>query len=307
MLEGLKDSERKFEYHKVDSERLDVWLTNQLAESRSQIKTLIENGHILVNGQSLKAGYPLRTGDQVCVSLPHPKPIEVMPQNIPLDIVYEDHDLVVINKSKNMVVHPATGNWDNTLVNALLYHCSDLSGIGGKLRPGIVHRLDKDTTGLMVVAKNDRAHHELAKQLKDRLVKRHYVALAHGVFKETDGVVNAPIGRHPVDRKKMAVVANGRMAITNYYVKEVMHRFSLVECRLETGRTHQIRVHMASIHHSIVGDQLYGPKQSSLGAESQLLHAFYLEFTHPSKGKMEFSCECPASFNEFVDKSRKMS
>lgn len=286
--------------------RLDQYLAERLSESRSQLKSLIKDGWIRVNGKLVKAGYALRVGDVISGEIPLPEKIEIRPENIELDVVYEDKDLIVVNKPVGMVVHPAAGNWSGTLVNALLHHCSDLSGIGGKLRPGIVHRLDKDTSGLLVVAKSDVAHRCLAGQIKDREVKRHYLAIAQGNLKQEKGTIVAPIARHPVDRKRMAVVDGGRAAVTRYKVKEALAKHTLVECQLETGRTHQIRVHMASIQHPLVGDMVYGWNRDNLGAMRQMLHAYFLSFDHPTKGAMSFSQDPPDDFREILAKARKI-
>ncbi len=305
----LKDSEfqQKVDDPVVRGKRLDIYLTSQLDQTRSQIKCLIDQGNILVNSKQVKAGYKLNLGDLIHVRIPKPQPVTVLPQEILLDIVYEDSDLVVLNKSKGMVVHPGAGNWDQTLVNALLYHCQDLSGIGGKLRPGIVHRLDKDTTGLLVVAKNDFTHLSLANQIKQRSVKRYYFALVHGVVKADHGKIEAPIGRHLVNRKRMAIVSSGRPAVTNFLVRRRMAKFTLLECRLETGRTHQIRVHLESIKHPIVGDPVYGRRNLTLGCTSQMLHAYYLAFNHPKHGFMEFRCALPQVFEDTLEKSENLS
>lgn len=289
--------------------RLDHWLTNRIEISRSQIKNYIGDGYVVVNEYPVKAGYRLKRSDRVKVTIPSSlsdQDFQVVAQPIPLEILYEDSDLLVINKGKDMVVHPGAGNREGTLVNALLHHCQNLSTLGGETRPGIVHRLDKDTTGVLLVAKNDDIHLSIAHQLKARQVERHYVALTHGIFKEDLGSIEAPIGRHPVDRKKMAVVDSGREAITHFQVLERFSKHTLVECRLVTGRTHQIRVHLASINHPIVGDSVYGrvKSKSNLGATSQTLHACYVAFDHPSKGFMEFEAPWPQELQNLVEKAR---
>lgn len=286
--------------------RLDRFLTERIGQTRSQVKRLIDSSLVTVNGVAVKAGYALRCADRIEVVIPAPEPLALEPENLELEIVYEDDDLAVINKPAGLVVHPGAGNASGTLVNALLHHCPDLSGIGGKLRPGIVHRLDKDTSGLMVVAKNDWAHQQLAAQIKAREVKRHYLALAHGIIKSESGIIDKPIGRHPHDRKRMAVREQGRQAVTEYQVREYFaDRYTLVECRLRTGRTHQIRVHLAAINHPVVGDPVYGRKHGNLGSERQLLHAFYLAFTHPRCGWMEFRAELPVDFQEALARARQ--
>lgn len=276
--------------------RLDVFLARENPDlTRSYIQKLIKEGHVTVNGAALRAGYRLRAGDEVILRVPPPENLEVRPENIPLDIYYEDEDVLVVNKPRGMVVHPAEGNYSGTLVNALLYHCRDLSGVGGVCRPGIVHRLDKETSGLLMVAKNDFAHQELARQLKARQVTRRYLALAHGNFKVDAGTVDAPVGRHPRDRQRMAVVRqHGRRAVTHYRVVERFGQYTLLELSLETGRTHQIRVHMAYIGHPLVGDLKYGPARPHFGLQGQFLHAAVLGFTHPRKGcYLEFAAPLP--------------
>ena len=286
--------------------RLDLFLADKIEQTRSQVKRLIDEGSIVVNGDRVKAGYRLKLTDHILVTIPEPISLELEPENLEIDVVYQDQDLAIINKPAGLVVHPGAGNLRHTLVNALLYHVTDLSGIGGKLRPGIVHRLDKDTSGLMVVAKNDFAHRHLAAQIKACSVKRHYLALVHGVVKEKQGQIAAPIGRHPVERKKMAVREDGRPAVTDFEVLEQLHpKYSLVECRLQTGRTHQIRVHLASINHPIVGDPVYGRKQGNLGAERQMLHAYYLGLSHPRSGWIDFRSELPADFAAVLEKARR--
>lgn len=289
----------------IEGERLDVWVALQTGLTRSQVKQLIDRGLVLVGENQVKAGYRLRVGDEVSVVIPPPQDTDVKPENIPLEILYEDDQLAVINKPKGLVVHPAAGNWDGTLVNALLFHLTDLSGIGGELRPGIVHRLDKDTSGLMIVAKTDKAHAYLSSQLKDHSIERRYLALVHGKMAHENGTVDAPIGRHPKDRKRMAIVEGGRHAVTHFRVVEYFARHTLVECRLETGRTHQIRVHLSAINHPIVGDPVYGRSGDQLGASSQLLHAYYLGFHHLDGRWMEFQHDPPPEFETCVEKARK--
>jgi 23S rRNA pseudouridine1911/1915/1917 synthase len=287
-------------------QRLDRYLA-QKAEgpSRSFIRRLMDQGLVEVNGRQVKAGYPVAIGDQIRVEIPPPKTVTLQPQAIPLDILYEDRDIIVINKPPGMVVHPAVGNYEGTLVSALLAHCQDLSGIGGSLRPGIVHRLDKDTSGVMVAAKNDTAHLSLAKQIKDRSAQRWYLALVNGNIPKAEGLIDAPIARHPVNRKRMAVVDNGRPARTWYSVTERFGNHTLVECRLETGRTHQIRVHMAYVGHPIVGDQVYNRCRDRVGMTRQALHAYHLGFQHPRTGE-SLSIDAPlaADMAQVIDKLR---
>jgi 23S rRNA pseudouridine1911/1915/1917 synthase len=289
-------------------QRLDVFITENIEEiSRSYVQKLINEGLIKVNDKKVKANYRLKEDDLVVVLIPEPQPIILKPENIPLDVVYEDNDLLVVNKPVNMVVHPAAGNYSGTLVNALLYHCRDLSGINGKLRPGIVHRIDKDTSGLLLVAKNDFTHQSLAKQLKEHSVDRAYLALVHGVITEPGGIIDAPIGRHSSDRKKMAVTfKNSKSAITRYLVMEKYNNYTLIECRLETGRTHQIRVHMAYINHPLVGDPLYGFRKNNLGFDGQALHAYLIGFTHPrNQQRLQFTADLPDKFNKILENLRK--
>lgn len=271
-----------------EGKRVDLWLAEQeMVTSRSHGQQLISQGLVLVGGKKVKANYRLHSGEQVEVKLPSMVPLEVLPESIPLEIVYQDKDLAVVNKPAGMVVHPAEGNFTGTLVNALLYHLQDLSGINGVLRPGIVHRIDKDTSGLLVVAKHDQAHIRLAEQVKEHMVKRHYWALVHGIVEEVAGRIEAPLGRDNKDRQKMAVREDGRSAITHYVTRERYRedRFSLVECQLETGRTHQIRVHMAYLGHPVAGDPKYGPRKAAFNLSGQALHAFYLHFAHPMSGE----------------------
>ena len=269
-------------------ERLDALLPRIVPGlTRSAAQKLIESGLVEVNGAPVKKNYRSSPGDEVCVTLPEPEPAELVPQDIPLDVVYEDADLIVVNKPRGMVVHPAPGHPDGTLVNALLFHCgASLSGIGGERRPGIVHRIDKDTSGLIIAAKNDFAHQGLAAQLADHSLCRTYEAVVYGRVREDSGTVDAPIGRHPVDRKRMAVTERGsRRAVTHYEVIARYRGFTHIRCRLETGRTHQIRVHMESIGHPLLGDMVYGRKCAAKGLEGQCLHARELEFTHPRTGE----------------------
>ena len=288
--------------------RLDRWLAEQCPDlSRSQLQNLIEAGSVTCNGSPLNKKDKLKAGQTILLTLPDPQPIEAQPQNIPLDIVYEDDSLLVVNKPKGMVVHPAPGNQDGTLVNALLWHCKgSLSGIGGEIRPGIVHRIDKDTSGLIIAAKNDFAHAALAAQLKDHSLARTYVCIVCGKIKDDSGTIDAPIGRHPADRKKMAVTEkNSRSAVTHWRVLERFSGYTLVECKLETGRTHQIRVHMAYRGHPILGDMVYGHKKPELGQDSQCLHAKELRFVHPRTGQLvTVCCELPDYFTALLEKLR---
>ena len=287
--------------------RLDTFLAGRFPDyTRSRLKNLIDGGFALVNGRAAKAGQKLVPGDAVELTVPELTEVEARPEDIPLDIVYEDGSLLVINKPRGLVVHPAAGNESGTLVNALLNHCVDLSGIAGELKPGIVHRLDKDTTGLLVVAKNDRAHLSLSKQIGEKTAKRIYLALVEGNVTEDSGRVDAPLGRSMADRKKIAVVEDGRAAATQYFVLERFGGVTLVECHLETGRTHQIRVHMKHIGHPVVGDPVYGIKRQRFQLDGQLLHAARLEFTHPETGeRMGFSASLPEDFRQVLDTLRK--
>ena len=290
--------------------RLDQFLAEQLEElTRSAAQRLAEEEQVLLCGKPLKKNYKMAGDETVEVNLPDPEPIDAVPQNIPLDIVYEDDDLLVINKPKGMVVHPAPGNPDGTVVNAVLYHCGDsLSGIGGAFRPGIVHRIDKDTSGLLIIAKNDRAHQYLSDQLKDHTLARTYEAVVIGNLKADCGTVDAPLGRSPKDRKKMAIVPDGRRAVTHYQVIARYPGYTHVRCRLETGRTHQIRVHMASLGHPIAGDEVYGPSKSKVDLGGQCLHARCLTFLHPADGKPRLvESQLPAYFQAFLDKLERMS
>ena len=285
--------------------RLDQFLADGVEElTRSAAQRLAEEQRVLLDGRPMKKNYKITGGETLEVSLPDPEPIDAVPQDIPLDIVYEDGDVLVINKPKGMVVHPAPGNPDGTVVNAVLYHCgSSLSGIGGAFRPGIVHRIDKDTSGLLIVAKNDRAHMCLSAQLKDHTLARTYEAVVIGTLKEDRGTVDAPLDRSPKDRKKMAVVPGGRRAVTHYEVLARYPGYTHVRCRLETGRTHQIRVHMASLGHPIAGDTVYGPARQKYDLQGQCLHARELTFLHPADGrKMHLKCELPGYFTDFLNK-----
>ena len=287
--------------------RLDAWLAANLkATTRSGAVKLIEGGSVTVEGKLPSKKDKLRGGETVEVTLPEAEEVDLLPQDIPLDIVYEDADVIVVNKPKGLVVHPAPGHPDGTLVNALLHHCGDsLSGIGGEKRPGIVHRIDRDTSGLMIAAKNDAAHVSLSAQLQDHTLSRVYRCIVTGNLRADSGTVDAPIGRHPVDRKKMAVVAGGRRAVTHWRVLERFQGYTYVECRLETGRTHQIRVHMAHTGHPILGDTVYGNKKAVPGLQGQCLHAVGLRFIHPRTGEpVELSCPLTEEFEEQLRKLR---
>ena len=286
--------------------RVDVFLAEQLKDlTRSAVQKLLEQGLITCDGKPVKKNAKTEAGQVFDVTLPEVKEVDIIAQDIPLDIVYEDSDLLVINKPKGMVVHPAAGHVDGTLVNALLHHCGDsLSGINGEKRPGIVHRIDMDTTGLLIVAKNDFAHQHLSEQLKDHSLSRTYECIVHGGFKEDSGTVDAPIGRHPIDRKRMAVTEkNSRDAVTHWEVIERYGAYTHLRCRLKTGRTHQIRVHMAYLNHPIAGDPVYGVKKPELGLSSQCLHARELRFIHPRTGEeMCLSCPLPEEFTAALKK-----
>ena len=286
--------------------RLDTFVAEECELSRSRAAGLIEEGNVTLNGKSASKNSKLKSGDKIEIILPDPKAYEVKPENIPLDIVYEDNDLLVVNKPKGMVVHPAAGNYEGTLVNALMYHCGDsLSGINGVLRPGIVHRIDKNTSGLLMVAKNDIAHKGLAEQIKEHSFLREYSAVVYGHMKNETGMVNAPIGRHPVKRKQMAVVMGGREAVTHYTVREELDGFTYLKLRLETGRTHQIRVHMAHIGHPVAGDDVYGPKKVITELCGQCLHAGKVGFVHPVSGEyLEFETELPEYFKSFLKRKQ---
>lgn len=287
-------------------ERIDKYLSEQLEEmTRSHIQKLIKENMVRVNGMAVKSNFKLSASDQIEVEIPELKEPDILPENIPLDILYEDQDILVVNKPKGMVVHPAPGHYTGTLVNAIMYHCKDnLSGINGVMRPGIVHRIDMDTTGSLLICKNDRAHQALAEQLKEHSITRKYHAIVHGRLKEDEGIIDKPIGRHPIDRKKMSVhCTNGREAITHYRVLKRFQQFTYIECQLETGRTHQIRVHMSSIGHPILGDQVYGPAKCPYKLQGQTLHAKVLGITHPTTGEyMEFDAPLPDYFQGLLEK-----
>ena len=289
----------------VVGQRLDKAVAELTFLSRSLANEQIKDGRILVNGQVKKAKYVVKEGDVISYELPEPEVVEYVAEDIPLEIVYQDEDVAVVNKPQGMVVHPSAGHTSGTLVNALMYHINDLSGINGVLRPGIVHRIDKDTSGLLMIAKNDQAHVALADELKDKKSLRKYWAIVHGNLPNDRGVIEAPIGRSEKDRKKQAVTAKGKPALTRFQVLERFGDYTLVELQLETGRTHQIRVHMAYIGHPVAGDEVYGPRKTLKG-HGQFLHARTLGFTHPRTGEvLEFTAEAPAIFQETLEKLRQ--
>lgn len=290
---------------KDSGKRIDKWLAENGEWSRAQVQQWVKNNHVEVDGRPVKSNYKLVAGDQIVIDIPDPEPLEAEAENIALDIVYEDPDVIVVNKPQGMVVHPAPGHTSGTLVNALLYHCEDLSGINGVVRPGIVHRIDMDTSGLIVAAKSDIAHESLAGQLKDKSIERKYKAIVHGVMEHDKGSIDAPIGRSQKDRKKMTVTSkNSKPAVTHFTVLERFQHFTFVECRLETGRTHQIRVHMRYIGHPVAGDPKYGPKKT-LSIGGQALHAAVLGFTHPRSGeKLRFEVSVPAKMSQVLQELR---
>lgn len=291
-----------------EGDRLDVYLADQFVDmSRSYIQKIIKDKKVTVNGKIEKAKYLVKEEDKIVIEIPKPKVLEVVPQDIPIEIVYEDDDIIIVNKPQGMVVHPAPGNYEGTLVNAILYHCKgNLSSINGVIRPGIVHRIDKDTSGILMIAKNNNAHNCLAEQLKDHSITREYEFICHGVFKEDNVTVDRPIGRNTKDRLKMAIVPNGKRAVTHFEVIERFNGYTHVRARLETGRTHQIRVHAMSINHPLVGDPVYGPKNSKIKLNGQALHAKKLGFIHPTtKEYIEFDSELPDYFQKLLEKLRK--
>ncbi len=289
-----------------ESRRLDVFLAEKIDITRSYAATIIEDGNVLVNGKKSTKNTKLKIGNVIDVTIPDPQEYTVEPENIPLDIIYEDDNLLVVNKPKDMVVHPATGNYSGTLVNAVMYHCGDsLSGINGVMRPGILHRIDKNTSGLLLVAKNDNAHLSLAEQIKEHSLTREYEAVIYGNLKNDSGTVNAPIARHPVKRKQMAIVEGGKEAVTHYTVLERFGDFTHVKLRLETGRTHQIRVHMAFLGHPVAGDDVYGPHKVITKLGGQCLHARKIGFVHPiTQEYMEFTSDLPEYFTKFLKECR---
>lgn len=294
-----------FVTEEASGDRVDKFLSEQCEEySRSFLQKLMKSGGVFVDGRPVKASYRVSEGDRLTFEVPEAVEPEILAENIPLDILYEDRDVILVNKPKGMVVHPAAGHYTGTLVNALMYHCrEDLSGINGVLRPGIVHRIDMDTTGVLIACKNDQAHNSIAAQLKEHSITRRYQAIVHGVVKEDEGVVDAPIGRHPQDRKKMCINhQNGKPAVTHYRVLKRFSGFTHIECRLETGRTHQIRVHMASLGHPLLGDLVYGPARCPYKLQGQTLHAGILGFIHPTTGVyMEFTAPLPEYFEHLLE------
>lgn len=291
--------------------RIDKFLTESCPDyTRSFLQKLLKSELMEVNGKPVKSSYKTAAGDTVTFEVPEAVEAEITAQEMPLDILYEDEDVILINKPKGMVVHPAAGHYEGTLVNGLMHHCREqLSGINGVMRPGIVHRIDMDTTGVLMVCKNDLAHNSIAEQLKVHSITRKYYAVVFGSLKDDEGTIHAPIGRHPNDRKKMSINSkNGKDAVTHYKVLERFHGYTLVECRLETGRTHQIRVHMASIGHPLLGDQVYGPAKQPFRLQGQTLHAGVLGFLHPRTGEyMEFSAPLPKYFEELLEKLRRLT
>lgn len=287
--------------------RIDAYLCANTEYSRSRIAALMLEGCVCVDGKlQTKPSFKVACGQRISLSVPQTKPVDIVPQDIPLDILYQDSDVVIVNKPCGMVVHPAAGNEDGTLVNALLYHVHDLSGIGGEMRPGIVHRLDKDTSGLILIAKNDHAHTVLSEQFKERSMEKHYRAVAFGNFSEDSGLIDAPIARHPVDRKKMAIIADGKPSQTEWSVLQRLKSATYMDVHLLTGRTHQIRVHMQSIGHPLLGDPIYAPNlRTGVRVPRLMLHAYSLAFTHPSSGKrLEFCAPIPQEFNLTLEKLR---
>lgn len=292
----------------LEGERLDYYIALNIDKlSRSYVKKLIDDGLVLVNKEKSKSSYILKQGDNIQIHIPEPKKLEAIAEDLPIDIIYEDNDLLIVNKPQDMVVHPAYGNSTGTLVNSLLYNVSNLSSINGLIRPGIIHRLDKDTSGLLIVAKNDVSHRILSKQLRDRNVKRNYKALVHGVIKDDNGTIDAPIGRHPIYRKKMAVTTrNSKTAITHYNVIERFNDYTLLELSLESGRTHQIRVHMNYINHPVVGDPIYSRVNNKFGLKKQMLHSHKVGFIHPSTNEyMEFTKDVPEYFKDILTKLKR--
>lgn len=306
--EELEQEILEFQVMEEESnQRIDKYLSIHMADSsRSYIQKLIKDGNVTIEEKPVKANYKVASGNRIAVRVPEPEQLDIVPENIPLDILYEDSDIIVINKGKGMVVHPAAGHYSGTIVNGLLYHCKDeLSGINGVMRPGIVHRIDMNTTGVIVICKNDKAHNFIAAQLKEHSITREYHAIVYNHFSETEGKVDAPIGRHPVERKKMAInYKNGKNAVTHYEViQNLKQNFAYIKCHLETGRTHQIRVHMASIQHPLLGDDVYGPKRSIYQLQGQTLHAKTLGFIHPTTNEyVEFSAPLPDYFSDLLRK-----
>lgn len=303
ITEGMAgEQERLIIAEEQAGQRADVGLALLLDITRSNMQRLLEDGRAVKGAKVLKANYKLKAGDEIVVTLPEPQPLDAQPENIPLDIIYEDEDVIVVNKARGMVVHPAAGNYSGTLVNALLYHCKNLSGINGVIRPGIVHRLDKDTSGIMICAKNDEAHLSLSQQIQAKTARRTYLAVVRGNIKTDSGTIETQIARDKVDRKKMAVVKeNGREAITDYEVVERFGKYTLVRCKLRTGRTHQIRVHMEYLGYPLVGDPKYSPMKTPFAIKGQALHSQTLEFTHPRTGeRMRFEAPLPEDMQKII-------
>lgn len=303
ITEGMSgEQERLIIAEEQAGQRADVGLALLLDITRSNMQRLLEDGRAVKGAKVLKANYKLKAGDEIVVTLPEPQPLDAQPENIPLDIIYEDEDVIVVNKARGMVVHPAAGNYSGTLVNALLYHCKNLSGINGVIRPGIVHRLDKDTSGIMICAKNDEAHLSLSQQIQAKTARRTYLAVVRGNIKTDSGTIETQIARDKVDRKKMAVVKeNGREAITDYEVVERFGKYTLVRCKLRTGRTHQIRVHMEYLGYPLVGDPKYSPMKTPFAIKGQALHSQTLEFTHPRTGeRMQFEAPLPEDMQKII-------
>ena len=284
--------------------RIDKYLGDTISDlSREMIIKLIKDGEVLVNGKNVKSSYKATENDEVLINIPEPKEINIVPQDIPLNIVYEDQDILVINKQKGLVVHPGNGNEDGTLVNAIMAYCKkDLSGIGGVIRPGIVHRIDKDTSGILIIAKNDKAHLNISEQIKNHQVKKTYIALVRGIVKENEATINMPIARDERDRKKMATDIDGKEAVTHFNVIKRYYDYTLLKVKIDTGRTHQIRVHMAKIHHPVVGDEVYSNGKNEFNVKGQLLHSTILEFKHPRTGeKLHFEAPLPDEFKRVLD------
>lgn len=300
------EQERLIIDEQVAGQRADVGLATLLDLTRSNMQKLLEEGRAVRGSKVLKSNYKLKLGEEIIVTLPEPQPLDVQPENIPLDIIYEDEDVVVVNKARGMVVHPAAGNYSGTLVNALLYHCKNLSGINGVIRPGIVHRLDKDTSGIMICAKNDAAHLSLSKQIQEKTAQRTYLAVVRGNIKTDSGVIETLIARDKNDRKKMAVVKeDGRNAVTEYEVLERFGKYTIVRCKLRTGRTHQIRVHMEYLGYPLVGDPKYSPMKTPFAIKGQALHSQTLEFTHPRTGeRLRFEAPLPEDMHKIVTRLR---
>ena len=292
----------------IDNMRLDAYISKINSNiSRTMVQKLIQEGNVFVNGKEKKISYKVQVGDIIEMNIPKPQETNIKPENIPIEIVYEDTDIIVVNKPKGMVVHPANGNPDGTLVNAVMAICKDsLSGIGGEIRPGIVHRLDKDTSGLLIVAKNDKAHINMSNQIKNREVKKIYIALVRGLVSEDEATINMPIGRSTKDRKKMAIRKDGKEAVTHFKVLKRYSKYTLLEIKIDTGRTHQIRVHMSEIGHPVVGDMVYSNGKNEFGVEGQMLHAKSLDFKHPVTGeKMHLEAELPPYFKDVLEKLEK--